>query len=324
MSRFALLALLVIATPVHADVFDVNKSLGRGINLGNALDAPNEGEWGLKLEEGFFKIIKDAGFATVRVPVKWSNHAAKDGPYTIDPKFAARVDWVLDQAEKNGLNVVLNVHHYSEMDANLPRLIGLWTQIAERYKDRPASVVFEMLNEPHDKLVDKKWNDAIPPVLKAIRASNPTRPVIVGGPYWNAIWAMDKLVLPDDPNLIMTIHFYEPFNFTHQGAHWADAKTKALSGIKWTGSDAEMKALREKFDKAANWSKTHKRPIFLGEFGAYSKADMESRAKWTAAVVKEAEARGFSWAYWEFASGFGAYNKDKKEWREPLRKALVP
>ena len=75
---------------------------------------------------------------------------------------------------------------------------------------------------------------------------------------------------------------------------------------------------------AAEWAKKNNRPVYLGEFGAFEKADMESRAKWTAAVVKEAEARGFSWAYWEFAAGFGAYDRDKKAWREPLMKALIP
>lgn len=329
MRSLSLAALLAFAIPASAadDVFAINKSLGRGINLGNALDAPNEGEWGLKLEAGFFKIIKDAGFQSVRVPVKWSAHAAKDAPFTIDPAFASRVDWVLDQAAANRLNIVLNVHHYSEMDsqpdANLDRLIGLWTQIATRYKDRPASVVFEMFNEPHDKFVDKKWNDAIPQILKVIRASNPTRPVIVGPAFWNAIWALDKLTLPDDPNLILTVHYYDPFMFTHQGAHW-DAKMKNVSGIKWTGSDEEVKKIRESFDKAAAWAKKNNRPVYLGEFGAFEKADMESRGKWTTTIVKEADARGWSYAYWEFASGFGAYDKQAKAWREPLLKAMVP
>lgn len=316
------------ADPPKADIFAVNKALGRGINLGNALEAPKEGDWGLTLEAGYFKLIKDAGFQTVRVPVKWSAHAAKDAPFTIEPKFFERIDWVLDQAEANKLNVVLNVHHYGEMDSDpdkhLPRLIAIWEQVAKRYKDRPASVVFEMLNEPHGKLVDQKWNNGIPPVLKAIRATNPTRPVIVGPPFWNAIWALQKLTLPDDPNLILTVHFYDPFKFTHQGASWAGEEVRKLSGLKWTGTDAEMKEIRDRFDQAAAWAKKHNRPVFLGEFGAFEKADMDSRARWTAAVVKEAEARGFSWAYWEFASGFGAYDRSKKAWREPLLKALTP
>ena len=84
-----------------------------------------------------------------------------------------------------------------------------------------------------------------------------------------------------------------------------------------------MAALRKDFDAAAQWAKENHRPIYLGEFGSYSKADMDSRGKWTRAVVHEAEARGFSWAYWEFGAGFGAYDRDKKQWRQPLLDALM-
>jgi endoglucanase len=307
--------------------FAVNESLGRGINFGNALDAPNEGEWGFKLEADYFRAVKAAGFQTVRLPVRWSAHAAPDAPYAIAPPFFKRVDWALDQAEANKLNVVLNVHHYDELHRepkkHLPRLVGLWEQIAARYKDRPASVVFELCNEPNGAF-DEAWNDAIPVVLKAVRATNPTRAVVVGPGSWNNISALPKLKLPDDPNLILTVHFYEPFKFTHQGAAWAPDDVKNLSGIKWSGDEAESKALGKSLDEAAEWAKKNNRPVFVGEFGAYEKADMASRARWTAAVVKAAEARGFSWAYWEFGSGFGAYDPAQKAWRGPLLAALQP
>src|SRR5262249_55714471 len=160
---------LVFADEKPTDIHAANKKLGRGINLGNALEAPKEGEWGVKLKAEYFQAIKQAGFDSVRLPVKWSAHAAKETPYTIDAEFAKRVDWAIDQATANQLNIVVNVHHYGEMDAdpdaNLPRLIGLWEQISTRYKDRPASVYFEFLNEPHDKLTEAKWNAAIPQLL---------------------------------------------------------------------------------------------------------------------------------------------------------------
>jgi endoglucanase len=184
-------------------------------------------------------------------------------------------------------------------------------------------VVFELCNEPNGAL-DVAWNDAIPTLLKAVRTTNPTRAVIVGPGSWNGIWMLPKLKLPDDANLIVTVHYYDPFKFTHQGAPWASDDVKNLSGIKWDATDAELKPLRKSFDDVAEWAKKNNRPVFLGEFGAYEKADMPSRAKWTAAVVKEAEARGFSWAYWEFGAGFGAYDRDKKAWREQLLGALVP
>lgn len=324
-------ALVLTSLPAAAadpagDIFAANKALGRGMNFGNALDAPREGAWGVRIEEAYFPAIKEAGFQSVRVPVKWSAHAKKEAPYTIDPAFFERIDWVLDRAAASGLNVVLNVHHYEDMDAapdaNRDRLAGLWRQIARRYKDRPATVYFELLNEPHDKLTEAKWNEVIPAVLAAVRESNPTRPVIVGPGQWNGIWALPKLKLPDDPNLILTVHYYNPFEFTHQGTEFTKGSDKWL-GRKWTGSPAELAALRKDFDAAAKWAKEHHRPVYLGEFGAYHRVDPASREAWTRAVVREAEARGWSWAYWEFASGFGVYDPRAKAWNEPLLKALV-
>jgi endoglucanase len=309
------------------DIFAANKKLGRGINLGNALDAPNEGEWGVTLKAEYFKTIKDAGFASVRLPVRWSAHAKADAPYTIDTKFAERVDWAIDQALANKLNIVVNVHHYDEIfadpDKHLPRLIGLWEQIASRYKDRPASVYFELLNEPHDKLTEAKWNAAFPKVLAVVRKTNPTRPVVIGPGQWNGIRALDKLELPkEDHNIILTVHCYDPFEFTHQGAPWVNGSEK-WKGRMWTGTDAEKTALRATLDKAAAWAKANDRPVFLGEFGAFEVADMDSRARWTRFMVHEAEQRGFSWAYWEFCSGFGAFDPKTDMWRPALKAALV-
>jgi endoglucanase len=123
--------------------------------------------------------------------------------------------------------------------------------------------------------------------------------------------------------LIVTVHFYNPHEFTHQGAEWAGDKVRQIKNRKWTGSEAELKALRKEFDLATNWAKANNRPIYLGEFGAYSKAPQESRVAWTRAVVQEAEARGFSWAYWEFAAGFGIYDRAKNRWRQDLLEALL-
>lgn len=327
----AVLAALAAAPLAHADdkpdAVAANKKLGRGINLGNALEAPKEGEWGVTLKAEYFKAIKDAGFDTVRLPVRWSAHAKAEAPYTLDAKFAERVDWAVDQAIANKLNVIVNVHHYGEADADpdkhLPRLTALWEQIAPRYKDRPAALYFELLNEPHDKLTEAKWNAAVPGLLAAVRKSNPNRTVIVGPGQWNSIRALDKLELPkEDRNLIVTVHFYDPFEFTHQGASWVKDSAK-WKGTKWAGTEAEQEAIRKQLEKAAAWGKAQERPIFLGEFGAFQEADMDSRARWTTFVASEAERLGFSWAYWEFCSGFGAYDPKADKWRDPLKAALV-
>jgi endoglucanase len=333
MTRCALLliAFLLAQLQSHtraADAHDANRRLGRGINLGNALEAPREGAWGMTLRPEYFRVIREAGFQSVRIPVRWSAHAAADPPYAIDPRFLERIDWALDQARANELNVVLNVHHYEEIyrdpQAQQPRLIALWRQIASRYKDRDPSLYFEILNEPAFALDDDRWNAMIPAVLAAIRETNPKRFVIIGPASWNNLDHLDELALPaGDRDLIVTYHYYAPFEFTHQGAEWVDNSSRWL-GTKWQGTDDEAQAIERDFDRVAQWAKADDRPIFLGEFGAYSQADDDSRRRWTAAVTRAAQARGFSWAYWEFGSGFGAYDREASGWRPFLLEALIP
>lgn len=303
--------------------------LGRGINLGNALEAPREGEWGVTLEESYFTAIAEAGFDSIRLPVRWSAHADHAAPYTIDPKFLARVDWAVEQTLSRKLSVVLNVHHYAEMDdrpdEHRARLVELWRQIAEHYRDRPAALVFELLNEPHNKLTAPKWNAILRDALAVVRASNPTRPVVIGPVAWNSIGELPSLELPaDDRNLIVTVHYYSPFSFTHQGAHWLDAKSRPPVGVKWTGTEAEREAVLRDLDAAALWGLAQRRPIFVGEFGAFDKADLESRVRWTKFVADECLRRRMGYAYWEFCSGFGAYDPLKHAWIEPLKNAIVP
>ena len=151
---FAAVVVLVAERPLvgnELDAFDHNRLLGRGVNLGNALEAPREGAWGLKLKQEYFSEIRKAGFDSVRLPIRWSAHARSESPFTINPAFFARVDWAIDQALKNRLTVVINVHHYEEIfedpEAHRQRMIGIWRQIARRYGDLPDRVYFELLNE---------------------------------------------------------------------------------------------------------------------------------------------------------------------------------
>ena len=310
------------------DPFEQNERLGRGVNLGNALEAPREGEWGVTLQEAYFQLIKDAGFDSVRIPIRWSAHAAPAEPYTIEPAFFERVDWAVDQALSRGLLAVINVHHYEEIAADpaghRERFLALWRQIAERYQAYPPDLLFEVLNEPHDRLTSGRWNPLLAKAIAVIRETNPHRNVIVGPVGWNAIDALGSLELPaDDRNIIVTVHYYDPFHFTHQGAEWASG-SDAWLGTTWQGTSAQRRAVTNDLDRAARWGEAHDRPLYLGEFGAYSQADMDSRALWTAFVARQAEERGMSWAYWEFCAGFGVYDKSQKVWNEPLLEALIP
>ncbi len=316
--------------PTAEDIYTSkqNERLGRGVNLGNALEAPAEGEWGVTLEEEYFRLIKEAGFDAVRIPIRWSAHASSNAPYSIDSAFCARVDWAVAQALSWGLLAVINMHHYDgiaeDPSAHKERFLALWQQIAVHYKDYSDSLLFEILNEPHDQLTPALWNGLLQDALQVIRETNPVRTVVVGTAEWGHIQSLDDLVIPDDDrNIIVTVHYYNPFHFTHQGAEWVSG-SDAWLGTRWSGTYQEKQAVIQDFDQAADWAKKHNRPLYLGEFGAYSRADMDSRALWTDFVARQAEERGMSWAYWEFCAGFGVYDQATSDWNYPILKALIP
>lgn len=307
-------------------------TLQRGVNLGNMLEAPNEGEWGLTVQEEYFDLIKKAGFDFVRLPVNWKAHTKHDGNddgnvfYVIDPAFFARVDEVIDWALKNNLSIIIDMHNYEDLmtEPNGEQFWFLWRQIAEHYKDYPPQVLFELLNEPHDQINAAMWNTYIKNALQDVRKTNPNRNVVIGPVQWNAYNWVTTLDIPDDPNIIVTFHYYEPFSFTHQGTEWVDGSSAWL-GTTWDNLEYQKTDIQNHFDLVADWAKRHGNVrILLGEFGAYSKAPQDSRVRWTSFVREQAEAHGFAWAYWELASGFGVYDPNIKAWRDDLLKALIP
>ncbi|MGD0807444.1 MAG: glycoside hydrolase family 5 protein, partial [Anaerolineales bacterium] len=242
--------------------------------------------------------------------------------------FFERVDWAVESGLSRGMVVILDFHNFLPfMDCphcERERFLLLWAQIAEHYQAHPPDLVFELLNEPTDAVPAAEWNDALASALAVVRASNPQRIVVVGPVGWNGLGALPSLSLPEsDRGLIVTFHYYEPFHFTHQGADWAEG-SNAWLGTTWRGSAAEQQAVRNDFESVSAWSTAHGRPILLGEFGAYSKADMDSRARWTAYVARQADELSISWTYWEFCSGFGVYDPAAHRWRDPLLGALLP
>jgi len=301
---------------------------GRGINLGNALEAPNEGEWGVTLKAEYFQKIHAAGFDSVRIPVRWAAHAEESAPYRIDPKFFDRVDWAVHQSLDNGLIPIVNMHHYDGLmddpERYRERFVALWKQIAEHYAGYPPTLVLELLNEPHNKFTADIWNSVAADALATVRKSNPTREIVIGPVMWNSINELGGLQLPEsDRHITATVHYYNPFQFTHQGADFVGPDAQKWLGTKWTGSDSERQAVRRDFDTAILWAVKNRRPMYLGEFGSFNKADIASRARWTTFIAAEAQRRKMSFAYWEFCSSFGAYDPQTDQWIEPLKNALL-
>ena len=315
------------ATGPSAHAFAVNQKLGRAVNI-IGYDPIWQDRTKARFKEGYFSRIREAGFTAVRVNLHPFRHMDPANGHTLKPAWLDTLDWTVNGALAARLAVILDMHEFHAMAEDpagrKAAWLAFWTQVATRFKDAPDEVVFELLNEPFGSLTPELWNEYLKEGLAVVRATNPTRVVIVGGGRWNSIDGLQALVLPEsDRHLIATVHYYTPMDFTHQGAPWS-AENKDTSGVLWTGSDKERRRIELDFAKAQQWAVTHDRPIHLGEFGAYDKADMDSRARYTAGVARTAEGLGWSWAYWQFDSDFIVYDVAKDAWVEPLLRALIP
>ena len=320
-----LTALSVVAQPTRADAFAQNRRLGRGVNIigyDPLWRSPDQA----RFQTEHFRLLKEAGFQSVRINLHPFRQMDREKDWALRDTWFATLDWAVKEATAQGLMVILDFHEFDAMgkdpEANHSKFLAFWRQLSAHCAKAADNVVFEIMNEPSKKLTPALWNEYLREALAVMREKNPTRTVIIGPAFWNSIDHLSELELPDDDrNLIVTVHYYKPMEFTHQGAAWAGQKDK--SGVNW-GTEAERKIVQNDFAKVATWAKAHNRPIFLGEFGAYDKAPMESRGRYTDAVARTAESLGWSWAYWQFDNDFVLYDIPARRWVEPIREALIP
>jgi endoglucanase len=326
---FVLFSILPSHAQLRESAFAMNERLGRGINMGNCFEAPAETDWGNPWKPEYFRIMSNLGIKHVRIPIRWEPAArsALTAPYTINPAFLGRIKQVVDTALKYKLHAIINMHHHDSLIANpdkqKARFLSQWNQIAQYFKNYPDSLLFEVLNEPNGNLTAAKWNTFFSDALSEIRKTNPTRCVIMGLAEWGGLAGLNSLQIPPDENLILTIHYYNPFKFTHQGAEWTGTESQSWLGTKWNDTDAERQTVENEFRYAVQFAQEQHIPVHIGEFGAYSKADQASRVRWTTFLSRWFELQKFSWAYWEFSAGFGIYDPATKQFLTPLVDALL-
>ncbi|THV29043.1 cellulase family glycosylhydrolase [Glycomyces paridis] len=224
-----------------------------GWNVGNTLDAlGGETAWGNPLiTEELLAHVKSQGFNSIRLPVTWEEYMGPGPDYTVDPARMERVAQVIDWALEQDLQVLLNVHHDSWMwlnelstdhDAVLAKYEALWTQIADRFKDYPAELSFESVNEPQFTGAEGEAGDALTEELnlvfhELVRGSGgnnddrllvlPTLVTNADQPRLDALkTTIDGL---DDPMVAATIHFYGfwPFSVNIAGFTSYNAEVEA-------------------------------------------------------------------------------------------------
>lgn len=302
-----------------------NLPVGRCINMGNSLEPPTETAWGgHRISSSDFTNIAKAGFQSIRLPVRWDTHAGKTAPYTIDPAYLVRVREVVDSARAAGLNIILNSHNFDGMSTDplgaAPRFAGIWKQIGVAFADMPtAHVWFELENEPHDKFTNANLLQVLGPALAAVRVTNPNRPVIIGGEFWSGIDSLATLPLPADPQVYPTFHYYEPFQFTHQGATWV--KPAPPLGRSYGIAEDSERLTRDVKKVQAFAARTGIMP-FMGETGAHTTVPHAQRVQYHRAITAAFAPLGVGICVWAYTNTFPFYDSDKRTWLPGMRGAL--
>ncbi len=310
--------------PKPIDPFTLNQRLARGVNIIGYDPIWQDRQRG-RIQAKHFRLIRAAGFSHVRINLHPFHFMEDAAPYTIAPAWLETLDWAVAQSLENNLLAILDMHEFGalgEDPAGLkPKFLAVWRQLASRFQGYPETVLFELLNEPNKALTASLWNDYLKEPYAIIRQANPNRCLVIGPSFWNNVDYLDQLQLPEnDPNLIVTVHYYKPMSFTHQGAPWTEHVDQL--GIQFLDKDKPF--IHEDFARVDRWAKQYHHPVYLGEFGAYDKAEMASRVRYTDYVARLAESFGWSWGYWQFDSDFIAYNIDQDHWVQPILNALIP
>ena len=306
-----------------------------------------------KREKMFAEIAK-AGFKTVRIPIDFGAWASFEAPYRWQNEEGLKTaDSFVKWALANNLNAIIDLHH-TEFDGSIKgaatteRIVWLWREIAARYKNtNPEKVFFELRNEPHD-ISAEEWRAQAEAIIKTVRQIAPNHTLIVGFQDWNSRSAMIESKPFADANIIYNFHYYDPFVFTHQGATWSNKGLAELRNVPFPWSkDAPVKEPSKASDDwiknqiknylndsqpekifadlraAKDWANKNGVPIFLGEFGSFSKyAAPEDRCRHAETIYTALGKLNIPSAWWEWDGGFNMFDKGTTKISRCMRKAI--
>ena len=310
-----------------------------GWNLGNTFDSYNtsssdtETGWGNpKTTKAMIDTVKDAGFNAIRIPVTWGEHLSAD--YTIDANWMARIKEVVDYAYDQNMFVILNVHHddalwlvptNAKLEEDKTILSKIWTQIGTTFQDYDSHLIFEGMNEPRVIGSSTEWSGGTPEerqvinqlfvtftdTVRGLGGNNAKRALIVTSHAQSIVKdAVQAIEIPNnDPNIIVSIHSYAPWDFAG-----TDSERST-----W-GTDADKQELDQNFQFLKETFVDKGIPVILDEFGAVNKNNEADRDAYYEYYVKSAKAHGGIKCFvWDNGTQkeFGLLNRSQNSWYFP-------
>lgn len=323
---------------------------------------PSETCWGNpEITKELIDTVKAQGFKTVRIPVSYLDMIG-DGPdYKIDTDWLDRVQEVVDYVVDNDMFAIINIHgdgYYTvdhawllcaeddDKQVEIKDKYGkVWTQIADRFKDYDQHLIFESMNEEFNNDYGKPdanayeninaYNQIFVDSVRATGSNNEKRWLLLpgwntnieytAGDDYNFKIPTDNGCKADGKRIMISVHYYDPFNFTideNKTAKTQWGKYAVKNYDNWGQEDyvdSQMALLNEKFVSQGY-------PVVIGEFGAQDKTEKfadynEFRRYWAEYLIKAAKKNGVVCVYWDNGyngnKGFGIIDRNTLEITQP-------
>jgi hypothetical protein len=187
------------------------------------------------------------------------------------------------------------------------KFLEIWDRIAKRYRDHPAVWGFDLVNEPVEGGMVAEgllnWQSLAQTTAKRIHAIAPKKAMVVEPADWGGPSALENFEPLDVPNVVYSVHMYEPHRFTHQGvydAHVGLTYPGVIDNVRW-----DRAQLRRALEPVVAFQRDYGVHIYIGEFSAIRWAPGTSAHDYLRDLIEIMEENGWDWAYHAFREWHG-------------------
>lgn len=244
----------------------------------------------------------------------------------------SHLDRLLPVCRQVGIKVLIDLHTPpgGRNDANECRIfkeerfqeafVAVWEKIARRYRGNQTVWGYDLVNEPVEGAVGQglmDWHALVTLTARKVRAIDADHAIVVEPAPWGSPQSLEWFEPIDVPDVVYSVHMYQPHQFTHQGIYGNP------TGIEYPGMvDGQFwdqQQLRLALKPALDYQRDYGVHLYIGEFSAIRWAPADSGHDYLRDCIAIFEEYGWDWAYHAFREwdGWSVEHGPNREDRSP-------
>lgn len=291
------------------------------------------------------QMLADLGFDHIRLPVDELVIFTKTLEW--EPGVKDLIHQTLLWCKESNMRVILDLHilrsHYFNNEQLMTlwtekkeqdRFVEIWGKISEEFKKYPTSLLaYELLNQPAPPGYEV-WNNLSARTIKKIREVEPKRTILLASGKYGIASALKTLTVPNDSNIMLSIHFNTPQLLTHYRSPWRKSmrdlnvkihypgqlvakedvdtiKSKEnLRVVNFYNAYYDKEVLKSRLQDAFDKAKATGLKIHVSEFGCIEKTDRGIKRRWFKDVVEIFNENNISYSVWGYKSSYGLFDNN--------------